>query len=168
MVPGTKRGLKFGTVPSLRIPGFQGKPDHQELSASEPVGIDPDYSSTNEELIYSVPSTSSFQELQDEITRPSSPLCKPVALPRGISKRKYILREVNVTRAIQLTPKANTLYKKVKTWSTQMNRMQKQIISFKEHLANATKIANSPNFESLLKYVNDPTYTFIESQIQRI
>ncbi|XP_074033750.1 uncharacterized protein isoform X2 [Leptinotarsa decemlineata] len=55
MVPGTKRGLKFGAVPSLRIPGFQGKPDHQELSASEPVGIDPVFRSYKMKLLDHLP-----------------------------------------------------------------------------------------------------------------
>lgn len=81
-------------------------------------------------------------------------------------KRSKILQEINVTRQKSLTPKAKHLYKKVIDSANKIGSLSRKITSFKTRLAAAEKLANSPQFEGLIKHVNTLTYQFILSQVR--
>ncbi|KAJ8972957.1 hypothetical protein NQ317_000791 [Molorchus minor] len=107
--------------------------------------------------------------------RPGSKDCKSqspkrLALPheviRRVRKRKLILREVNVSRAVDLTPKARKLYRIVTDWGVKMARMQRNVSSFQSRLAIAEKCVNSPDFKKIFKQVNESTYHLILCQIR--
>ncbi|KAJ8972523.1 hypothetical protein NQ317_003069, partial [Molorchus minor] len=80
---------------------------------------------------------------------------KPVHVLRSVRKRKLILREVNVSRAVDLTPKARKLYRIVTDWGVKMARMQRNVSSFQSRLAIAEKCVNSPDFKKIFKQVNE-------------
>lgn len=84
----------------------------------------------------------------------------------GIRRRTNILQEINVTRSVDLTPKAKTFYKKLLSWSRKIGTLQKKLSNCRTRLANCEKFCESPQFPQLLKYVNDPTYAFILSQVR--
>lgn len=84
---------------------------------------------------------------------------------KGLRRRK-LLKEINVSRATQLTPKAKKLYRFAKSCANRMSGMQFSIKSYRTRLANAEKIARSENCQNLLSHVNESTYNFILCQIR--
>ncbi|CAH1378880.1 unnamed protein product, partial [Tenebrio molitor] len=59
---------------------------------------------------------------------------------RGVRKRKSILKQVDVTRQAQLTPKCKQLYKMVGNWGQKTATLQHKMKSLKERLRDAEKV----------------------------
>lgn len=51
-------------------------------------------------------------------------------------------------------------------WSKRNSRLQYNIGNLKQRLKNAEQLAKQPQFEQLMKYINQSTYTFINQQIR--
>lgn len=81
-------------------------------------------------------------------------------------RRRNLLKQVNVRKSSELTPKARKFYTTLKKWSVTISKQQKKITSFEERLANFKKVTDSDNYKSLLRCVNNSTYHFIMCQIR--
>ncbi|KAH0818544.1 hypothetical protein GEV33_004247 [Tenebrio molitor] len=85
---------------------------------------------------------------------------------RGVRKRKSILKQVDVTRQAQLTPKCKQLYKMVGNWGQKTATLQHKMKSLKERLRDAEKVATCTNLTKLMTEVNETTYMFIMQQVR--
>jgi hypothetical protein len=84
----------------------------------------------------------------------------------GVRKRKSILKQVDVTRQAQLTPKCKQLYKMVGNWGQKTATLQHKMKSLKERLRDAEKVATCTNLTKLMTEVNETTYMFIMQQVR--
>ncbi|KAF5280517.1 hypothetical protein FQA39_LY18025 [Lamprigera yunnana] len=148
---GTKRGLTATTIPTLYLP----EPLEVQIVHNNPVWEQIDDPGSSLSSSANKPSTS-----QDGIS-PSF-----LTRHRSMPERTRLLRQVNVTRQRQLTPKARHLYQICKKWGASVQSLKSKLRKYTERLEMAQNMLKSKKFENLLAYINPTMYNFILSQIR--